>query len=349
MLKKNLPTCVLTLALVVAGVAPPASARGRQAEAPGPTPRPYFYEPSISPDRAEIAFVSGGDIWTVPAAGGEARLLVSHPATEYRPFYSPDGRRLAFTSARTGNGDVYVLTFETGDLRRLTADDAFEQLDSWSGDGRWLYFSSAARDIAGSSDVYRVSAEGGTPLQVAADRYMNETAGTPSPDGAHLALVGRGYAQWWRHGHAHIDESELWLMRQHSTGSYERLTEGGAKQSWPMWAPDGRTLFYMSDRGGAENLWALQLGGEPRQLTKFRDGRVLWPSISADGRLIVFERGFGVWKMDTSNGRAEEVRIVRRGSAAAPAAERVRLTDQFQELALAPDGKKLAFVARGEV
>src|SRR5687768_2921771 len=66
---------------------------------------PYFTEPSVSPDRTEIAFVSGGDIWTVPAGGGEARLLVSHPATESRPIYSPDGRRLAFISTRTGNGD----------------------------------------------------------------------------------------------------------------------------------------------------------------------------------------------------------------------------------------------------
>ena len=161
--------------------------------------------------------------------------------------------------------------------------------------------------------------------------------------------LGARYSKWWRQGRAHIDESEIWLMRNHSTSVYERLTEGGAKQMWPMWSADGRTLFYMSDRGGAENLWALGLGGKPRQLTKFTDGRVLWPSISADGKLIVFERGFGVWKLDTSSGRAEEVRIARRGAAAGPSVERLRLADQFQELALAPDGKKVAFVVRGEV
>src|SRR5204863_292816 len=84
--------------------------------------------------------------WTVPAEGGEARLLVSHPATESRPLYSPDGRRLAFISTRTGNGDIYVLDFASGDLKRLTFDDGFEQLDSWSYDGKWVYFSSTARD-----------------------------------------------------------------------------------------------------------------------------------------------------------------------------------------------------------
>src|ERR1043165_9527853 len=86
-------------------------------------PRPYFTESSLSPDRKEIAFVSGGDIWTVPASGGIASLLVSHPANEARPLYSPDGRQLAFVSSRTGNGDIYLLTLSSGELKRLTFDD----------------------------------------------------------------------------------------------------------------------------------------------------------------------------------------------------------------------------------
>ncbi|MDT5293198.1 MAG: tricorn protease [Acidobacteriota bacterium] len=345
---KNLCVCVLAAALLGSGLSVSA-ARAQRIEARSPEPRPYFYEPALSPDRKEIAFVSGGDIWTVPAEGGEARLLVSHPATESRPLYAPDGRALAFVSTRTGNGDIYVLDFASGDLKRLTSDDGFEQLDSWSYDGKWLYFSSTARDIASSNDVYRVSAAGGTPMRVSADRYANEWAATPSPDGASLAFVGRGYSQWWRHGHTHIDESVIMLMRNHSTESYEALTAGGAKEVWPMWGDAGKSLYFMSDRSGAENIWKLTLGGRPQQVTKFTDGRVLWPNISYDGRTIVFERGFGIWRLDTDSGRAVEVQIARRGVPSGPATERVRQTDQFQELALAPDGKKVAFVARGEI
>ena len=129
-------------------------------------PRPYFTEPSLSPDRKEIAFVSGGDIWTVPATGGVAALLVSHAANEARPLYSPDGRQLAFISSRTGNGDIYLLTLATGELKRLTFDDGLDQLDGWSRDGRWIYFSSTSRDIGGLNDLFRVSANGGTPMMV---------------------------------------------------------------------------------------------------------------------------------------------------------------------------------------
>ena len=83
---------------------------------------PYFTEPALCPTRPEIAFVSGGDIWVAPSKGGEAHLLVSHPADESRPLYSPDGNKLAFVSTRTGNGDIYVLMLATGELKRLTFD-----------------------------------------------------------------------------------------------------------------------------------------------------------------------------------------------------------------------------------
>src|SRR5918993_4437696 len=136
--------------------------------------RPYFTEPSLSPDRKEIAFVSGGDVWTAPATGGVAALLVSHSANEARPLYSPDGRQLAFISSRTGNGDIYLLTLTTGELKRLTFDDGFDQLDGWSRDGRWIYFSSSSRDVGNLNDLFRVSANGGTPMLVSADRYTNE-------------------------------------------------------------------------------------------------------------------------------------------------------------------------------
>ena len=138
------------------------------------TAQPYFTEPALSPDRKEIAFVSGGDIWTVPATGGVASLLVSHPANEARPLYSPDGKQLAFVSTRTGNGDIYLLTLTSGELKRLSFDDAPESLDGWSRDARWIYFTSGSKDITAAGDIFRVSVLGGTPMQVSADRYTNE-------------------------------------------------------------------------------------------------------------------------------------------------------------------------------
>jgi tricorn protease len=310
----------------------------------------YLTEPALCPTRPEIAFVSGGDIWVAPAKGGEAHLLVAHPADESRPLYSPDGSRLAFVSTRTGNGDIYVLTLASGELKRLTFDDGRDQLDAWSRDGKWIYFSNGTHDVGGKNDLYRVSAQGGTPLAVSADRFTNEFQGAPAPDGNSLAFAARGNGdqQWWRNGHSHLDESEIWVRKDGSPAVYEKLVDLSGRNAWPMWMPDGKQLYFMSDRGGAQNLWTMTPGGKPRQVTKFTSGRVLWPSIGYDGKAIVFERDFKIWQFDTKSGEAYALPITLVGSPASPELQHLTL-NQFTDLELSPDNRKIALIGHGEI
>ena len=357
--------CLLAAACAAPTLAAAPQKPGASRPAPkpdDPKPLPSFAEPAVSPDGAEVAFVHAGDIWVVPANGGIAHLLVSHPGNESRPLYSPDGTRLAFVSTRTGGGDVYVLTFATGDLARLTYDDGLDQLDGWSRDGRWVYFSGTSRDLgASNADVYRVRADGGTPMPVSAERYTNEFHAAPSPDGKVLAMSAAASSRdWWRNGHSNWNEAHVWLRRERKNkpAAYEELTRPGARELWPMWGEGGRTLYCVSDRDGRpQNLVAYDLAEkppqgkprEPKPLTTFEDGRVLWPSISADGKTIVFERGFGIWRVPTSGGSPEQLKITLRGAPNAAATETANFVGGFRDLAVSPDGKKLAFIVRGEV
>lgn len=311
---------------------------------------PYFSEPALCPTRPEIAFVSGGDIWVAPSKGGEGHLLVSDPAEESRPLYSPDGTKLAFVSTRTGGGDIYILTLASGDLKRLTFDDRLDQLDAWSRDGKWIYFSNGTNDVGGKNDLYRVSAEGGTPMAVSADRFTNEFQAAPAPDGTTVAFAARGNgdSQWWRHGHSHLDESEIWLRKDGSPATYEKTVDLNGRNAWPMWMPDGKSLYFMSDRSGAQNLWTLSLGGKMRQVTKFTDGRVIWPSIGYDGKAVVFERDFKIWQLDTKSGEAYAIPIALVGSPATQEVSHLTL-NSFNDLSLSADGRKVALVAHGEV
>jgi tricorn protease len=347
---------VITMVCCIVALTAAAAAgfrRSPQASATFLGARAYAYaEPGISPDGRDIAFTSGGDIWTVAVGGGDARLLVTDPSTDRRPLFSPDGRQLAFISTRTGGGDIYLLDLGNGHLRRLTWDDGLEQLDAWSSDSKWIYFSSTSRDIAAMNDVFRVAADGGTPQAVSEERYANEFGAAPSPDGKKMAFVARGIAsnQWWRKGSSHIDQSELWLMDL-ADGEPVQLIPRSARVMWPMWSADGRSLLYVSDRGGTENVWQRPAtpGGTDRRLTAFTSGRVLWPSATREARTVAFERDFGIWTLDVGSGQTREVPIVRRGAPTSPSPERIRQTNQFSDLALSPDGRKIAFVARGDV
>ena len=314
---------------------------------------PALSEPALSPDGKEIAFVSGGDIWSVSASGGDAHLLVSDPATESRPMYSPDGKFLAFISTRTGNGDIYLLNLQNDGLKRITYDDGLDRLDGWSPDSKWMYFSSNSHDISGMNDVYRVGVTGGTPMQVSGDRYVNEFFAAAAPNNRSIAFSARGIAnaQWWRKGHSHLDQSEIWMIDDvNATQPKYRplIGDNGGKNLWPMFAADG-TLYFMSDVNGTENLYKKVGTAEAVAVTHFTNGRLLWPSIGADGSAIVFERNFSIWKYDVRTGSASQVPITPRGSPAGAGVEHRTLTTGFRDLALSPDGKKIAFIAHGEV
>ncbi|BDC49135.1 peptidase S41 [Bryobacterales bacterium F-183] len=278
-------------------------------------------------------------------------MLVAHPAEDLRPLYSPDGANLAFQSSRTGGGDIYILTIATGELKRLTFDDGAEFLDGWSRDGKWIYFSSGSQDVNRKNDLFRVKAEGGTPMAFSADRFTNEFQAAPSPDGTAVAFAARGNGdqQWWRNGHSHLDESEIWLWK--TGGAYTQLANRKGRNMWPMWNPDGKTLYFMSDRGGAQNLWSMTVpAGVPtmKQLTKFSKGRVLFPTIAYDGKTIVFEHEFRIWKYDVKSGEAAAVPLTLAGSGAGPAMTRMPVA-QFGDLTLSPDGRKITVTGRGEV
>jgi Tol biopolymer transport system component len=328
-------TKLAVLALTLSGV--PAAAQQAKAS---------FSQPALHPTRPEIVFVSGGDIWTAPLAGGEAQLLVSHAAQESRPLWSPDGKQLAFVSQRSGGGDVYILDIASSALRRLTFDDAAENLDAWSADGQWIYVH-MSRQVQ-LTDLFRVRASGGTPMEISADTMMTEFFAAPAADGKTVAFCARGIAwnQWWRNGHSHLDESEIWKMNLDGAPAYERLVAKNGKNLWPMWGAANQ-LYFVSDRTGVENLFTLEKT-TPKQLTEFRNGRLLFPSIGGAGATIVFERDFAIWRYDVKSGKASPIAITLRGAPALPTDTRQPVTS-FSSMELSPDGKKLALIARGEI
>lgn len=335
--------CVMTLV-----VAQPTRMSAAQE---GPQPLPMLRQPSISPDGDQIAFVHNGDIYLAPTAGGMARALVTGPGFESLPRFSPDGARLAYTSNATGGGDVYVLDLATGQQRRLTHHSAGEFAESWSPDGALVYFSSDQADIGGYSDIFAVTAEGGTPFPISRARYEGEYNAQVSPDGGRVLFnINDRTRQWWRTGERHDDSTDVWLRSTNPAApSMRQLTRYDGKDSWPLWSGDGRGFYFVTDRfapTGVENLAYQTIeGGRAAQLTRFTEGHVLWPSISRDG-VIAFERDFEIWTV--SRGSAPR-RVAIELPAESPQPARTRDFSQVSDIAVTPDMSAAALIIHGDV
>jgi Tol biopolymer transport system component len=311
---------------------------------------PFLRTPALAPDGNLIAFRYAADIWLVEAGGGVAERLTAHPSTSMRPRFAPDGRQIAFTSNRTGSGDVYVMPLGGGDVKRLTFHERYCAVEDWSTDGRRVYYSSD-RERRGWS-LYAATLSENSPVELYAEPYEQLQHAAAAPDGRTLAfnLVRRA---WWRSGPTPFAPDEIWLGPAHpgDEAPIRRLIGGEYRgmNRWPLWAPDGSGLYFVSDRDGAENLWFQPLDGDLEQITHFRDGRLLWPAIARHSGMIVFEHDWQIWRLDPASRETAPVPIqVRPDSRVTPL--RTELWHRgFSELELAPDGKKLAFIARGEL
>src|SRR5271167_2395141 len=104
--------------------------------APAQEPIRMARTPDISPDGKLVAFSYLGDIWVVEAIGGVARPVTMHEKHDIYPVFSPDGKKIAFSSNRHGSYDVYVIPVQGGKPTRLTFDSADEYVNAWSPDGK---------------------------------------------------------------------------------------------------------------------------------------------------------------------------------------------------------------------
>ncbi len=261
--------------------------------------------PDISPDGKFVAFSYLGDIWCVDAIGGVARPITTHQAHDITPVFSPDGGQIAFSSNRHGSYDVFVAPVRGGRLggkpRRLTFDSAHDLVCDWSPDGKNVLFTSTrSTSFPPALELYTVPADGsGGARRVTA---FEGKEGTYSPDGRKIAYV-RGPGTWYRKGYRGSANDDIWLCD--ADGSNNRqLTRFNGQDGSPMWAPDGKTLYYVSEFHGTANVVKQDIDGQkPPQLVTFhKDDGVRRARISRDGEWVVYECGADLWIASTREG-----------------------------------------------
>jgi tricorn protease len=270
-----------------------------------------------------IAFSYMGDIWTAREDGTGVVRVTDNVARDVFPRFSPDGRWIAFSSNRFGNYDVFITPVGGGTPRRLTYHSSGDDVVGWTRDSSRVIFRSTRGDGAFPSvaTLYEIAVTGGQEQSLPMDRAA---AGDYSPDGKQL-VFNRHPGSWSRKHYRGASAADIWIADL-ATKSYRQLLgDERYNRFWPMWGADNN-IYYVADplpndKGvtagsldvlkSTNNIYRLAASGsgQPVQVTKHTSGSLFWPQMSADGKVIVYEESFGIWKLDVASGRTSEIKI----------------------------------------
>lgn len=310
-------------------------------------------QPALSPDGSTIVFSWQGDLWSTPREGGSATRLTVHPANDISPRWAPDGGRLVFTSDRFGNNDIFSMKPDGSDLRRLTYHSGIEFANSISPDGKYVYaYSSQYTGIIGRYDIVRFPITGGEPVRLTDHPFESEFLATVTPDGSKVVYNRGAYgAGAWRKPGVHSSAMpDIWVADNTVPLSNHRpLAKSEAGEIFPAITKDG-WIHYVSNKDGWPNLWRMKLDGSgAKRLTNHVNGTMRYPSVSSDGRWAVYEFESELYLLDTKSGDSKKLAIDVPADQRTNPVQEITMSSGLSGYAIAPDGKRAAIVARGEI
>lgn len=308
----------------------------------------------ISPDGNTIAFTYKGDIYTVPASGGQAKRLTTATSYESVPVWSPDGRTIAFASDREGGQDIFIMSADGGTAKRLTYNSASETPETFTPDGKSVVYSAAIQAPASSlvfpsgrmTQLYSVPVDGGRPRQILGTTALNVEF---LPDGkSFLYHDHKGVEDEWRKHHTSSVTRDVWRYDA-KTGTHTNLSKHAGEARNPIIGGDGETVYFLSERdGGTFNVYSFPLSDPSKvtAVTKMKTHPVRFLSRGANGTLAFGYDG-EIYTMSDKGGQPKKVAIDivtddvedvtrRRVSGAAGAVP-------------SPDGKQVAFSNHGDI
>ena len=303
--------------------------------------------PAISPDGQTVAFSYKGDIWTVPAKGGQARQITTNPAYDAYPVWSPDSRQIAFASSREGSMDIYVVGRDGGSPRRVTTDSGDEYPMAWRNDSTILLKASImpkATSImfADFSQVYEVSSNGGR-MRLFSDIPMEDIS--VGNDGAMLYHDNKGYEDPFRKHHQSPICRDIWLFKD---GNYTKLTNFAGEDRTPVWGGDNNTYYYLSEEDGTFNVYKRHVGETAKtQLTHYKGNPVRYLTRATDGTLCyAYDGAIYTLKEGSQPVRLSLTTVADDGT---DKLQRQVLRSGATEFKVSPSGKEIAFVVHGDV
>ncbi|WP_413513932.1 S41 family peptidase [Myroides odoratus] len=300
--------------------------------------------PSLSPDSQIVYFSFDGDIWQVPAIGGEALRLTALPGNETNPRVSPDGKHLAFTSDQYGNKDLFVMPLTGGTIKQLTYHQAADEMESWGWDSETIYFTSNAYNNYAS---FKISKEGGTPSPLFTHYFTNTNGLVETPSGEFLFTNSTESAnQVVRKRYKGENNPDI-LSYTPTTKSFKQYTDYNGKDFNPTVDQKGNIYFISDENNGNYNLYTF-INGKKTALTAFTSS-IKKPFVSADGSKVVFEKDYQLFILDTKSNQVQPVAITLNTNKSLAKEQTFTVENEISFFDISPDAKKIAFISRGIV
>jgi tricorn protease len=309
---------------------------------------------AISPDGQQIAFTYKGDIYTVPAEGGDAKQLTFHEAHDYQTVWSKDGSKIAFASDRYGNFDIFIMDAQGGAASRLTYHSNDEVPYTFSHDDQHVVFGAVRQDgvehrqyPSGSQpELYQVPVEAGR-VQLLSTLPMEYVQ--TSKDGNQLIYHDKkgGENEWRKHQESAIAR-DLWVYSK-ANDEHQLLTEFYGEDRNPVFSPDESEIYYLSEASGNFNIHKLAIDNpkETTQVTEFENHPIRFLSISKDGKMS-FSFDGELYTL-TEGEEVKKVKVNIRTQDVINPDSFISINGGVSEMDISPDGKEIAFIARGEV
>lgn len=314
----------------------------------------WMRDVQISPDGNTIAFCYKGDIYTVNVQGGTAKQLTTQNSYECTPIWSPDSKQIAFASDRDGNFDIYIMSANGGSAQKLTKHSASEIPSTFTPDGKNVIFSASIQDPAQSAlfpssamtELYQVPITGGRTRQILATPA--ESVCFTNDKKSFLYQDRKGFEDDWRKHHTSSVTRDIWLYDAKS-GKHTNLTNIGGEDRDPSLSSDGKTMYFLSERKGESmNVYALDLTNpqDVKTISTFKTHPVRFLSIS-NNDLLCYTYDGEIYTQP-KNGKAKKVSIdITRDDQEQIA--HIKINSGARSATASPDGKQIAFIARGEV
>lgn len=298
-------------------------------------------DPQVSPDGRLVAFVVGdvnldanrvvNQIYLVPVGGGPPKQLTSGTTSASSPRWSPDGKRIAFTTG----GQIWAMDNDGDEKKQITKISTGASGTVWSPDGNWIAFTSEVHPDCNDDEC----------------NQRKDEAAEKSKVKAHITerLLFRHWNEWRdvKRSHVFVVSAKGGNARDLTPGDFDSPPYAASSNVDFSFSPDGKELAFVKNPDRVEatstnsDVYVVVLsGGAPRNITARNRGYDATPVYTKDGRSIIYR------SQATAGFEADRWRLMKYDRASGTSTEILRRFDQqVDEFVVSPDGESIYFVA----